>query len=203
MGPSYPAGGWGGRWRRTGRCRWAHGSGAAEFFGKGIEAKEWGQGSFLSSFLCLHSFAKSVLGIGVQIPVGHGAFAGPLSPPTCAEPERRNSAAWVHGSRKMEERTLAGGWNPRETRGESASSRRRLQACGGLFPPALKAAFPAPRRYFAPRIFSTLSSTISTSLTFPSRDNRSNSSFNCTTSVRSLPSACHCFAMACARCSFS
>ncbi|GDY19958.1 hypothetical protein LBMAG56_13030 [Verrucomicrobiota bacterium] len=64
--------------------------------GKGMEAKEWGRGDFLSSFLCLHSFAQSGSEIAAQIPGGHGAFGGPLEPLTCREPERRNGAAWGH-----------------------------------------------------------------------------------------------------------
>ena len=55
--------------------------------GKGMEAKELGRGNFLSLFLCLHSFAKSGLGIGVEIQVEHGAFNGPLLPLACGEPE--------------------------------------------------------------------------------------------------------------------
>ena len=56
--------------------------------GKGMAAKEWGRGDFLSSFLCLHSFAKSVSGIGVQIPIGYDLFLGLLSPVAGGELER-------------------------------------------------------------------------------------------------------------------
>ena len=35
-----------------------------------------GRGNFLSSFLCLHSFASSVAGIGVQVQAGQAALNG-------------------------------------------------------------------------------------------------------------------------------
>ena len=69
LGPTYPVGG-GGTLAASDAVPMDSRVWGSGVLGKGMEAKEWGRGNFLSSFLCLHSFAKSVAGLGVQIQVG-------------------------------------------------------------------------------------------------------------------------------------
>ena len=95
LGPTYPVGG-GGTLAASDAVPMGARDWGSGVVGKGMEAKEWGRGDFLPSFLCLHSFAKSVAVIGVQIQMGQAAMDGPRQPPP---------AVWSSAFRRQTVRT--------------------------------------------------------------------------------------------------